>query len=204
MMAEPPEPPPGATRPIVIEQPHSDRQLVDAVIAGDPLAFRVLIDRESAAVIATCRRVVGDPAEAEDVAQDAFLQAYRALATFRGDGPFGAWLRRIAIRAAVARLAARRDFVRLDAEALDPRAAALRSGDDPQDMALNQEWRMAIREAVERLPASQREVVLLRFYGDLSLLEIAQLTSHPIGTVKSRLNRGMARLRDHLAPRSAP
>lgn len=177
---------------------------MDAVIAGDPLAFRVLIEREYAMVIAACRRVVGDRDEAEDVAQDAFVQAYRALATFRGDGPFGAWLRRIAVRTAVARLAARRDVIRLDADLLDPRAAALHSGDDPQAMALDGEWRMAVREAVERLPAPQRDVILLRFYGDLSLQEIAELTSHPIGTVKSRLNRGVAGLRDHLAPRSAP
>lgn len=194
--------PPGATSPTVIEQPHPDRQLVDAVIAGDPLAFRVLVDRESAMVIAICRRMVGDPTEAEDVAQDAFLQAYRALATFRGDGPFGAWLRRIAVRTAVARLASRRDDVRLDAEWLDPRAAALHSGDDPQTMVIDEEWRSTIREYVERLPPPQRDVILLRFYGDCSLQEIADLTAHPIGTVKSRLNRGMASLRDHLVPRS--
>lgn len=191
-------------RPIVTEHPPVDRQLVDAVIAGDHEAFRTLVDRESQAVISICRRIVGDPAEAEDVAQDAFLQAYRALATFRGDGPFGAWLRRIAIRVAVARLAARRDVVRLDADALDPRAATLRSsGDDPETRALDVEWRSAIRDAIASLPASQRDVVVLRFYGDLSLQEIAELTSHPVGTVKSRLHRGMAGLRGHLAPRSA-
>lgn len=196
--------PRGRTTQIVIDHPHDDRQLVDAVIAGDHEAFRALVDCESQSVIAICNRIVGDPVEAQDVAQDAFLQAYRALATFRGDGPFGAWLRRITIRAAVARLSARRDVIRLDAEALDPRAAALESGEDPEATVMDVEQREIVLDAVETLPPAQREVILLRFYGDLSLHEIADLTSHPLGTVKSRLHRGMAALRDRLEPRSMP
>ncbi len=196
--------PRGRATPIVIEHPHEDRQLVDAVIAGDHEAFRALVDRESRSVIAICHRILGDPVDAQDVAQDAFLQAYRALATFRGDGPFGAWLRRIAIRTAAARLSTRREEIRLDAEALDPRAAALESGENPEATAMDVEQRAIVLDAVETLPAEQRDVILLRFYGDLSLNEIAELTSHPVGTVKSRLHRGMAALRDRLEPRSAP
>ena len=64
--------------------------------------------------------------------------------------------------------------------------------------------RAVVLDAVETLPAEQRDVILLRFYGDLSLNEIAERTSHPVGTVKSRLHRGMAALRDQLEPRSAP
>jgi RNA polymerase sigma-70 factor (ECF subfamily) len=188
----------------VFERPQEDRQLVDAVIAGDHDAFRMLVDRESQSVIGICHRMLGDPADAEDVAQDAFIQAYRALATFRGDGPFGAWLRRIVIRVAAARIASRREVIRLDAEALDPRAATLQSGDDPEATALDLEQRTVILDAVATLPSDQRDVILLRFYGDLSLQEIAEATSHPVGTVKSRLHRGMAVLRDHLEPRSAP
>lgn len=187
----------------MIEELREDRQLVDAVIAGDHESFRVLVDRESQSVIAICHRILGDPVDAQDVAQDAFLQAYRALATFRGEGPFGAWLRRIAIRAAAARLSTRRDEVRLDAEALDPRAASLQSGDDPEATAMDLEQRAAILDAVETLPVAQRDVIMLRFYGDRSLQEIAALTSHPVGTVKSRLHRGIATLRDQLEPRSA-
>ena len=182
----------------------TDRQLVDDVLAGNPEAFRALVERESQAVIVVCRRIVGDPTEADDVAQDAFLRAYRALATFRGDGPFGAWLRRIAVRVAVARLAGRRDLVRLDAaEELDLHATAVQSQDDPEARTLDLEWRSAIHDAVARLPMRQRDVVILRFYGDLSLQEIAELTSDPLGTVKSRLHRGIAGLRAHLTPRSA-
>ena len=188
----------------MIEPTTSDRQVVDAVLAGDREAFRVLVERESRAVIGICGQILGDPVEAQDTAQDAFTQAYRALATFRGDGPFGAWLRRIAIRVAVARLATRRDVIRLDGETVDPRAAALKSRDDPEARILDAEHRSAVFDAVAALPASQREVVLLRFYADLSLQEIARVTSHPIGTVKSRLSRGVTNLRDQLTSWPAP
>jgi len=187
----------------VIEPTTNDRQVVDAVLAGDREAFRVLVERESRAVIGICGRILGDPVEAQDTAQDAFTQAYKALATFRGDGSFGAWLRRIAIRVAIARLAARHDMVRLDGETVDPRAAMLRSSDDPEAHLLDAEHRAAVFEAVTALPASQRDVVLLRFYGDMSLEEIARATSHPIGTVKSRLSRGVTSLREQLTSRSS-
>ena len=110
---------------LVIEPTTSDRHVIDAVLAGDREAFRVLVERESQTVIGVCRQILRDPVEAHDVAQDTFVQAYQALATFRGDGPFGAWLRRIAVRAAIGRLAARPDLITLDGETLDPRAAAL-------------------------------------------------------------------------------
>ena len=77
----------GQTDRTVIEPTTSDRQVVDAVLAGDREAFRVLVERESWTVIGVCRRVLGDPTEAEDAAQDTFTRAYEALATYRGDGP---------------------------------------------------------------------------------------------------------------------
>ena len=181
-----------------------DRQVVDAVLAGDREAFRVLVERESQAVIGVCRRILGDQVEAQDAAQDAFSQAFQALATFRGDGPFGAWLHRIAVRAAIARLVARRDLLTLDGEAIDVRAALPVSAGDPEAVALDGEDRAAILAAVRALPEAQRDVVMLRFYGELSLDEIAEATGHPIGTVKSRLSRGVTNLRDQLVTRSAP
>lgn len=187
----------------MFERSHDDRQLIDAILAGDLELFRAFVDREGSNVTAICRRMLGDPVDAQDVAQEAFLQAYRRLATYRGDAPFSAWLRRIAIRAAGARLAARRDEVRLDADALDPRAASLESGDDPEVTALDTEERAAIVDAVRTLPEAQRDAILMRFFGDMSLQEIAATSDLPVGTVKSRLHRGIAALRDQLEPRSA-
>jgi RNA polymerase sigma-70 factor (ECF subfamily) len=76
--------------------------------------------------------------------------------------------------------------------------------EDPEARALDGERRRAILEAIAGLPASQRDVITMRFYGDLTLDEIAQTTLTPLGTVKSRLHRGLATLRDQIAPRSTP
>jgi RNA polymerase sigma-70 factor (ECF subfamily) len=188
----------------LIDPTRSDRQVIDAVLGGDRDAFRVLVERESAHVMEASRRILRDPIEAQDVAQDAFTLAFRSLATFRGDGAFGAWVRRIAIRVAIARLAARPDLAWLDGDEAAPRAATLATEDDPERHALEVERRAAIIEAIRRLPPPQRAVVMLRFYGDLSLEEIAIATDNPIGTVKSRLSRGVASLREQVVPRSAP
>lgn len=175
----------------------TDRHLVDAAIAGDDEAFRVLVEREQANVIAICRRVLRDGAEAEDVAQEAFLQAYRALPTFRGDGAFGAWIGRIATRMAFARLKRpaelRADPTREEGWLVDMTDAA-----DPQSLTLSAEDRAEIARSISRLPEAQRRTVAMRFYGDMSLEEIASATGVPKGTVKSRLHRALAALRGRL------
>jgi len=186
----------------VLDPTATDRQVVDAVLAGDRDAFRLLVERESSMVISACRRVLG-PAEAEDAAQEAFTRAYLSLGTFRSDGPFGAWVRRIAIRLSVARLAAAHAAVSLDDERSHGRVGR-QPGVDPEVQLLDTEERAALVDAVAQLPADQREAVMLRYFGDRSIDEIARLTNRPIGTVKSRLSRGVASLRDQFGVRSAP
>ena len=171
-----------------------DRALVDAVLAGDREAYRTLVERESHAVIGLCQQVLRDPDEAEDVAQDAFVQAFRSLAGYRGDGTFGAWVGRIARRMAVAR--ATRTGLRPTG---DIESATERVGDDDADplrhiVAVEQSARL--RRAVNELPADQRQVVALRFFQDMPLERIAVETNVPLGTVKSRLHRALARLRE--------
>jgi RNA polymerase sigma-70 factor (ECF subfamily) len=161
----------------------------------------MLVERESKPVLGVCRRILGDPDEAQDAAQDAFVRAYRSLATFRGDGSFGAWVTRIAVRTSVARLADRGPLVQMDpadAEVWRPAAPE----DEPETRALAGERRQAVMGAIGALPESQREVVALRFYGDLSLDEIASATQVPVGTVKSRLHRALATLRGQVSPES--
>lgn len=179
----------------------TDREIVDAVLIGDTEAFRMLVDRESTSVIGICRRILRDPDEADDAAQEAFIQAYRALATFRGDGPFGAWVARIAARLATARVVARRDMVRLDSDDVHGWTSGLASDDNPELSALAGEEREAILAAIAALPARQRDAVALRFYGDLTLDEIAQATDSPLGTVKSRFHRGLGNLKESLRSR---
>jgi len=179
-------------------------QIVQAVLEGDRDAFAILVDREAAAVVRACHRVLSDLHEAEDVAQDAFVTAYRSLATWRGEGPFGAWLTRIAVRLAVRQLGRRKAVTWLRAPASeDDRldvTAHLPAGPQfqPEHVALTAERAGATRRAVADLDEPYREVVALRFFGERSLDEIATLTGRPLGTVKTHLRRGLLRLRDRL------
>lgn len=171
-----------------------DREIVDAVLAGDRDAYRTLVDRESRSVIGLCSSILKDPDEAQDVAQDAFVQAYRSLAGYRGDGTFGAWIGRIAKRMAVARAAAVRLRPITTGEPTETNAPDEHA--NPERDVVDQEHASAVRKAINDLPADQREVVSLRYFQDMPLERIAVLTNVPLGTVKSRLHRALARLRD--------
>jgi RNA polymerase sigma-70 factor, ECF subfamily len=188
-------------------QPATDRRddsdVVQAVLGGDRDAFRILVDRESTAVIRACYRVLGDHSEAEDVAQDAFVIAYRSLATWRADGPFGAWLTRIAVRLAIRQVGRRRQVAWLrpiDGAASEEMFTSMPAHPrtQPEHVALQTERAAATRMAVANLGEPYREVVALRFFGERSLDEIATLTGRPLSTVKTHLRRGLLRLRDSI------
>lgn len=164
------------------------------VLAGDREAFRVLVEQEQRAVVRTCYRILGNLHDAEDAAQETFVTAYRALATWRHEGPFGAWLARIAVRIATRRAASRRAVDWLDPVAVE--ASTTGSSPDPFVSVVRSEASASLRSAVARLEQPYREVIALRFFADLPLAEIARLTGRPIPTVKTHLRRGLLRLRD--------
>jgi RNA polymerase sigma-70 factor (ECF subfamily) len=171
-----------------------ERAAVDAVLAGDRDAFRVLVEHESASVVRACHRVLGDLHDAEDAAQEAFVTAFRSLSAWRGEGPFGAWLTRIAVRIALRRAQRRRDVAWIDPG--DPsRGLDVPGGLDPATSSLRAERAADVRAAVSRLDEPYRETIALRFFGELSLDEIASQTGRPLGTVKTHLHRGLLRLR---------
>jgi len=193
-----------------------ERAIVDAVLAGDRDAYRLLVERESAAVVRTCHRILGDLHEAEDAAQEAFVTAYRSLAGWRGEGPFGAWLTRIAVRIALRQAGRRRSVAWIDpagpagpdradpaTAALDARSVAAAGQNDPALIAVRGERAADLRGAVAALPEPYREVVTLRFFGELQLDEIARQTERPLGTVKTQLRRGLQRLRATVDPGGA-
>jgi len=180
-----------------------EQRIVEAVLAGDRDAFRDLVDREGPSVVSACARVLGDRSEAEDVAQEAFVIAYRSLSTWRSDGSFGAWVSRIAIRLAVRRAGQRKRVTWLDPLAAEgdlPNQERFRLGGaseavDPAHHILRTERDASLRAAVATLDEPYREVVMLRFFAEQSLAEIAEVTERPLGTVKTHLHRGLARLR---------
>jgi RNA polymerase sigma-70 factor (ECF subfamily) len=167
-----------------------DRGLIDAVLGGDRDAFRLLVEREEVAVYRACLRILGHPHDAEDVAQESLVMAYRALGSYRGDGPLGGWLMRIATRQAFRRLRQRRETSELSPEMLSGG-----HGSDPLAAALAGERQRELRLAVAGLREPYREVVALRFFGELSLDEISGVTKRPLNTIKTHLRRGLERLR---------
>jgi RNA polymerase sigma-70 factor, ECF subfamily len=172
-----------------------DLVLSRALAAGDAEAFRVLVERETPRVFRTCYRILGRIDEAEDTTQETFMLAYRALHTFRGDGSAGAWVARIATREAWRRAshgARRRSLTTpLDRAAINAPA----EGRGPLDATVEAEERERVRLAVAGLTVPYREIVTLRFFGELSINEISTALRRPEGTVKAQLHRGLKRLR---------
>lgn len=173
-----------------------DRALVAALRAGDRRAFGVLVDQETPMIYRACLRILGRPHDAEDVAQEAFLAAFRSIGGFRGEGSVRGWLMRIATRQAFRRLAQRRPMA--DMEAVGEPLLADTSA-EPTRIVVAAERRDDVRRAVAALPDPYRETVALRFFGELSLAEIAETTGRPLNTVKTHLRRGLERLQPALA-----
>jgi RNA polymerase sigma factor (sigma-70 family) len=178
-------------------------RLMGAAQRGDVESFNALVRLYEGRIYNLAYRMLGDAESAADAAQDAFLSAYRNLRSFRG-GSFRSWMLRIATNACydVLRARKRRPTVSLDLpegdEGDDTPLQIPDTGESPDDIALRRELAAAIQEGLEHLPEDQRLTVVLSDIQGLSYEEIAQITDANLGTVKSRLSRGRARLREVL------
>ncbi|MBL8264876.1 RNA polymerase sigma factor RpoE [Steroidobacter sp.] len=183
----------------------TDHELVRRVQAGDQRAFNLLVLKYQHRVLKLVGRFVNDAAEAEDVAQEAFLKAYRALASFRGDSAFYTWLYRIAINTAKnALVSQRRRPVDFDLDLQDPdqydRQAKLKEADTPEGVLLTDEIRTVVEQAMEELPEDLRTAIVLRELEGLSYEEIAEAMDCPVGTVRSRIFRAREAIDKKLKP----
>jgi RNA polymerase sigma-70 factor (ECF subfamily) len=183
----------------------TDQELVRRVQAGDQSAFNLLVLKYQHRVLKLVGRFVNDPTEAEDVAQEAFLKAYRALASFRGDSAFYTWLYRIAINTAKNALVShRRRPVDFDLDLQDPdqyeRQGKLKEADTPEGVLLTDEIRAVVEEAMEQLPEDLRTAIVLREVEGLSYEEIAAAMDCPVGTVRSRIFRAREAIDRALKP----
>ncbi len=183
----------------------SDRVLVQRVQQGDRKAFDILVARYQHKIIKLVTRYVRDPSEAMDVAQEAFLKAYRALPGFRGESAFYTWMYRIAINTAKNYLvAAKRRPVDYDLDLQDPEQyemqGRLKDTDTPEHMVLTEEIRQTVNRAIEELPKDLRTAIVLREVEGMSYEEIATAMECPVGTVRSRIFRAREAIDRQLKP----
>ncbi|MCU0949962.1 MAG: RNA polymerase sigma factor RpoE [Burkholderiaceae bacterium] len=183
-----------------------DQQIVERVQRGDKRAFDLLVTKYQRKIFRLLSRLIRDPGEIEDVAQEAFIKAYRALPNFRGDSAFYTWLYRIAINTAKNHLVAqgRRAPTSTEAEVEEAEnfedADGLRDVNTPDAMMMSRQVGDAVNRAIERLPEDLRTAIVLRELEGLSYEEIAESMNCPIGTVRSRIFRAREAIATELRP----
>lgn len=183
-----------------------DRQLVERAQRGDKRAFELLVEKYQRKLGRLLARFIRDPAEVEDVTQEAFIKAYRALPGFRGDSAFYTWLYRIGINTAKNYLMAlgRRAPTSTEVEAEDAEGyeegEQLRDINTPESMLLSKEIAQTVNATIEQLPKELRTAIQLREIEGMSYEDIARIMDCPIGTVRSRIFRAREAIAERLRP----
>ena len=183
-----------------------DRLLVERAQRGDKQAFGLLVQKYQRKLARLLSRFIRDPTEVEDVAQEAFVKAYRALPAFRGDSAFYTWLYRIGINTAKNYLMAmgRRapTSTALEAEEAEgfDEGEQLRDINTPESVLLSKEIAQTVNATIEKLPAELRSAIQLREIEGMSYEDIAKVMDCPIGTVRSRIFRAREAIAQQLRP----
>jgi len=186
-------------------QAANDQVLVKRVQAGDKYAFDLLVKQYQHKIIGLIGRYVYDPHEAMDVAQEAFIKAYRALPGFRGDSAFYTWLYRIAINTAKNHLVSRsRRPPDVDIDVDDAHYigtdSELRDLDTPEHALYRDELERVVKTTLDRLPEDLRVALTLREFEGMSYEDIANVMDCPVGTVRSRIFRAREAIDKEIAP----
>ena len=184
--------PPEADKPL-----DTDAMLVERTVAGDQKAYELLVIKYQRRIQRLIGRMVRDVDLVEDIAQETFIRAYRALAQFRGDAQFYTWLYRIAVNTAKkALMELKRDptvsensFKSADDDETSPLENELTSSETPEALLASKEIAVMVNSAMEALPEELRQAITLREIEGLSYEEIAEVMNCPIGTVRSRIFR---------------
>ena len=182
-----------------------DEQLVERVQRGDKAAFNLLVKKYQHKVVNLVARYVNNPGDVPDVAQEAFIKAYRALPTFRGESAFYTWLYRIAVNTAKNYLTSQgRRPPSSDVEADEAESygggEALQEVSTPENLALTDEIKRTVFSAIEALPEDLGTAITLRELEGLSYEEIAEIMDCPVGTVRSRIFRAREAIDKKLQP----
>ena len=186
-------------------EPETDRALVEQVQKGDTRAFDLLVRKYQHRVIGLISRYIQDWSECEAVAQEAFIRAYRAIGSFRGDSQFYTWMYKIAVNTAKNHLVSQgrrppTEDVAIEDALYAESANGLRDGDTPEHELLRQEIEQTVFSTVQALPEDLRTAITLREVDGLSYEEIAEAMSCPIGTVRSRIFRAREAIDTSLRP----
>ncbi len=183
-----------------------DRALVARAQRGDKRAFELLVEKYQRKMARLLSRLIRDPAEVEDVTQEAFIKAYRALPAFRGDSAFYTWLYRIGINTAKNYLIAvgRRAPTSTEVEAEEAEGfeegEQLRDINTPESVLLSREIAATVNATIEELPEELRTAIQLRELDGMSYEDIARMMDCPIGTVRSRIFRAREAIAERLRP----
>jgi RNA polymerase sigma-70 factor (ECF subfamily) len=195
----------GETERARMSEAQVDQLLVERVQKGDKHAFDLLINKYQHRIVSLVSRYVADHAEAQDVAQEAFIKAYRAMAKFRGDSAFYTWLYRIAINTAKNYLVAQKrrppasDIDAVDAEQYDMESR-LKDRGTPENELMRDEIKRTVFDTIAELPDDLRTAIMLREMEGMSYEDIAVTMECPIGTVRSRIFRARDAIDEKLRP----
>lgn len=180
--------------------------MIRSVLQGNPDNYRYLVEKYQQMVFRTCMGFVHSKDDADDLTQDVFIQAYQALARFKGDSAFSTWLYRIAVNASLNKIrkSPLKNFLQRFENFTGKKdeheaVVSVSTGEDPEKMLIRQELIEAVRHALDALPENQRIAIILSKYDDLSQKEIAEIMDTTEGAVEALLQRAKKNLRDKLS-----